>query len=125
MRWVVRVVLGLVLADVEQCAQPQADVVEGSHPGVELLFRKLRRISGLGKDVGSEGPALVELRPNKAAVLLLRHFVVCVSRWEKTPEDGIFRVRGYRSAQLCRQRPEQFAVLDAESYFVAPRARAP
>jgi hypothetical protein len=94
MRRVVRVVVILVLGDVEQRAQPQADIVQGSHPSVELLFRKLRRISGLGKGVRSEGPALVELRPNKATVLLLRGVVVCVSRWEKTPEDGIFGVSG-------------------------------
>jgi hypothetical protein len=125
MRRVIRVVVGLVLADVKQSSQPQADVVEGSHPGVELLLRKLRRISGIGKGVEGKGPAPVELGPNKAAVLLLRRLVVCVSRWEKTPEGGVFRVRGYGSAQLSRQRPEQVAVLGAESYFVAPRAGAP
>jgi hypothetical protein len=68
---------------------------------------------------------MFELRSNKAPVFLLRHFVICVSRREKAPEDGIFGVRCYGSTQLFGQGPKQFAVLSAEGYFIAPRARAP
>ena len=71
-RRVVRVVVGPVLADVQQGAQPQADIIEGAHPGVQLLFRKLRRVSGLGKGFQSQGPALVQLGPTSRRYSLFR-----------------------------------------------------